>query len=43
MDITLTNFEDQLGLIETSINDCEFISIDTEFSGKQASSPLDSG
>lgn len=34
MDITQSNFEDQLPLVKQSIETAEFISIDTEFSGK---------
>ena len=36
MDITQSNFEAQLSTFEDSIKRAEFISIDTEFSGKQA-------
>ena len=36
MDITRTNFEAQLSTFEDSIMRAAFISIDTEFSGKQA-------
>ena len=36
MDITQSNFEDQLPLIKQSIETAEFISIDTEFSGKHS-------
>ena len=34
MEITSANFEANLPLIQESIETCEFISIDTEFSGK---------
>lgn len=34
MEITSENFEAQFSLIEESIREAEFISIDTEFSGK---------
>ena len=36
MDITRTNFEAQLHTVQESIKLAEFISIDTEFSGKHA-------
>ena len=36
MDITQSNFEDQLPLVKQSIETAEFISIDTEFSGKHS-------
>ena len=36
MDITQRNFEDQLPLVKQSIETAEFISIDTEFSGKHS-------
>lgn len=34
MEITRSNFEDRFDLIKESLRDCEFLAIDTEFSGK---------
>jgi hypothetical protein len=33
MDITIENFQEKLDLVKASIKSCDFISIDTEFSG----------
>ena len=34
MEVTSENFEAQFDLIKASINDADFIALDTEFSGK---------
>jgi hypothetical protein len=40
MEITSDNFEAYFPLIKESIQNAEFISIDSEFSGKEANSPI---
>ena len=35
MEIRLDNFEQSLGLLQDSIKHCEFITVDTEFTGSK--------